>query len=207
MDWEAGHSGFQRFELLGVYIHSSLDTLFENGKFGWIIIRNPMSTRIEAVHLVCLHDGHVRTLTATRLTELLGDQPTLANVASLWPRLVCENRHRRSARLYEGKNRNGRLLIDPQAQVFCGACGLPIILPRLETLPATSFCTACACDAMLTRNSPHWPQPPPGLTKCNRGHSTIIRQNGVTGDFFVGCSQFPKCWWSANLPSSNGSSG
>lgn len=38
--------------------------------------------------------------------------------------------------------------------------------------------------------------------ECGPGSSMIIRQNRETKEFFIGCSNYPRCRFSQNLPES-----
>ncbi|TVS00216.1 MAG: hypothetical protein EA406_01395 [Rhodospirillales bacterium] len=76
-----------------------------------------------------------------------------------------------------------------------------MLLPRIQALPGTTLCQACAREGELPDKSPPYPTPPPTLSKCPRcGSATIVRENSQDGEYFIGCTDFPGCRWTAPLP-------
>ncbi|MBV9703346.1 MAG: topoisomerase DNA-binding C4 zinc finger domain-containing protein [Methylobacteriaceae bacterium] len=68
-----------------------------------------------------------------------------------------------------------------------------IPLPRLQAIPETRLCAACATKSSRNLSQPQ-PPPPPGSRTCPRcGNPTIVRQNKEDQSFFLGCMNFPRC--------------
>ena len=81
---------------------------------------------------------------------------------------------------------------------YCHRCGTTIPSARLDAVPDTQLCVDCVKDIEERHPRSHWPQPPAHLKLCPRcKNPTIVRQNSDTGEFFVGCTRFPRCFWSA----------
>jgi hypothetical protein len=70
-------------------------------------------------------------------------------------------------------------------------------------VPGTHLCVKCAEEAERLPPQEPWPRPPPHLRRCpwpNCGKPTEIRENRTTGQRFVGCTGFPRCRWTTDLP-------
>jgi ATP-dependent DNA helicase RecQ len=86
---------------------------------------------------------------------------------------------------------------------FCVSCGEVIPTRRLEIMPGTQLCVDCQEE---NENAPSrgtvFPPVPAGLSgncpRCQKGIA-VVYQNSVDKNFFVGCSKFPNCRWSAGM--------
>ena len=100
-------------------------------------------------------------------------------------------------------NDDDHLLFDTQNERLCSGCGAAIPIPRCEAKPDTDICVLCeeGEESPETARQPSWPKPPPESPRecpqCSQG-VVLVRQNGNTGDRFLGCSRFPKCRWRTN---------
>ena len=68
-------------------------------------------------------------------------------------------------------------------------------------MPGALFCASCEPGSRPGANTQPYPQPPPQLAtypRCRR--ATVVRQNRTDGNFFIGCSAYPKCHWTSPHP-------
>jgi Topoisomerase DNA binding C4 zinc finger len=156
-----------------------------------------MANALKEVHVACLACGHQAEVRGEILEARLGEPPTLANIAEIWPNFRCLECRGAQVTL----SANGRLLLDPRNVRRCKACGVPILLPRIQIVPRTTLCEACMEASAMPQRRERYPMPPPGLDKCpSCDHPTIVRENSEDGQYFIGCTQFPSCRWTTRLP-------
>jgi hypothetical protein len=137
-------------------------------------------------------------LEGARLEQHLGEPLSLSSVGLLYDKLRCRECERRDLRLSDDA---GRLLIDSTSITRCQNCKSVIPLPRLAAMPNSRICFACAADTARPLPDPPHPQPPPNRQKCpSCNHPTIVRQSKMDGEFFLGCTDFPKCTWTMPMP-------
>ncbi len=108
-------------------------------------------------------------------------------------------------------NNKHEYILDPKNIIPCEQCEKPIILTRIKAKKSTKICTPCArgeekstIEKIKIHNDqaiPKSPPIPPNLTKCEKcGNDSTTRYVVSTGNWFLGCSTFPTCWWRKNLP-------
>ena len=141
--------------------------------------------------------GHRAQLKRGDVTARTGAELDLATAVALVEKLRCTRCGQQVKKLYDDKD---RLLYDLDNVVRCKACDAVIPLPRIEALPGTRLCLACANDEEAPSVAPPHPTPPPSQTTCPRCKSaTVMRQNEQDRSWFVGCLSFPKCHWTAEV--------
>jgi|TARA_B100001964_G_scaffold112699_1_gene125716 hypothetical protein len=102
-------------------------------------------------------------------------------------------------------------ILNPKNIIPCEECGKPIILTRLKIKKNTKICAPCArgeekstIEKIKIHNDqviPKSPLIPANMTKCEKcGEDSTTRYIVSTGNWFLGCSTFPTCWWRKNLP-------
>jgi ssDNA-binding Zn-finger/Zn-ribbon topoisomerase 1 len=152
---------------------------------------------LDSVALECLKCSRQVSLDAAVFNSRLDQPLSINSVGQLHGRLRCSQCGSREVLI---KDETGRVLVDPAAIVLCHECGNPIPLPRLEAMPGTSICVSCANEGAKAPPAPHYPQPPADKQKCPRcGSPTIVRQNNEDLGFFLGCTGFPNCRWTADF--------
>ena len=169
------------------------------GTIRWLVHRKmpDMPRVLQYVDLACIDCGRAAQVSAEVLERQLDEPPTLVNIASAWPKFKCRACGSKRIRL---SDESGRLLVDPDSHLKCGSCGLPIIRPRLEAMPQASVCQQCAENLATPELTPQHPSPPPELSKCLQcGNLTVVRENSEDGSYFIGCTGFPRCRWTASL--------
>ena len=108
-------------------------------------------------------------------------------------------------------NNKHEYILDPDNIVPCERCEKPILLTRLKAVKNTKICTVCARGNEMNESEkikifndtiiPKSPPIPPEMSKCEKcGSDSTTRYVQSTGNWFLGCSTFPKCWWRKNLP-------
>ncbi len=126
------------------------------------------------------------------LEQIEGETLTLKNIHLFFKSFVCSKCKRKHLKVFH----DGTLTIDSNNLILCESCSRPVIYQRYEICPE-KICITCAED----KEKPKIPSPvklpriPEKYKKCPKGHYTEIRQNKETGEFFIGCSEFPKCFW------------
>ncbi len=122
----------------------------------------------------------------------------LTNIHRFYKRLKCAGCKKKKSSMW---SKDGTLLIDGNNVTYCTVCNYPIIQPRLDASPGTTTCVVCAEPKPVRHPHPpvKLPTIPPELKKCSKGHRTEIRMNNTTGEFFIGCSEFPSCWWKRSI--------
>ena len=96
------------------------------------------------------------------------------------------------------KSKDGTVLFDPTNLTMCKICGQPIPLSRLKVQPGAQVCVPCGHDATSPKRRASYPRPPPDKKSCPRcGSQTVVRENRVDGEFFLGCTKYPSCHWTA----------
>jgi hypothetical protein len=154
----------------------------------------PATRELARLVLACKGCGRESTVDGAALQGRSSEPLTLANVGRLYGRLRCSACSSREVQI---SDEAGRLLIDPNALTRCRLCALPIPLPRLQAMPGANTCAACAADLSGAAPPPRHPQPPADKTRCPRcGHPTVVREN-EDQEYFLGCTGFPKCRWTA----------
>jgi len=165
---------------------------------------------IFTVKVVCLECGEENAVDLNN-HSLDGAVVDLTNIHGFYKRLSCKSCGEKRCSMW---SIDGTLLIDGRNVMSCAVCKYPIIEPRLDASPGTDKCVLCA--APQPERHPHVklptiqdkftvPEIPDKLRKCPKGHRTEIRMNNTTGEFFIGCSEFPKCWWRQSIPKSSSS--
>ncbi len=146
-------------------------------------------------YCTCIYCNHKANLDPDTLQKYLNEPPSLKNIHTVYDKLRCSNCSKTEVRLYQ---EDDRLLIDAEQLCRCSSCRHPIISPRLQAMPNISLCAICMEDQEKpARTDPH-PMPPPELKKCARcGSPSVVRENAMDGSYFIGCTQFPTCWWKA----------
>lgn len=158
-----------------------------------------MSDRLSTVHIACTRCAHKGLLDAEHLRRLLGSEPSLANITTIWDRLRCTScGAKESATLRDAR---GEVLLDPSVVRRCGACQRPIVWLRVKAVPGTSRCPSCANDREQPKRAPGHPTPPRSLETCPRcGRPTQVRENSESGELFIGCTGYPGCQRTSPLP-------
>lgn len=157
-----------------------------------------MSRAIQEVRVECLGCGRRGTVVNEALERLLGEQLTYVNIAELWSKFRCTGCGSKRIRL---SDESDRLLLDPVDARHCKICGTAILIPRMEVVPDTNTCSTCAREIRRPEPPPPYPVPPPEVSTCPRcRRPTIVRENSGDGTFFIGCIDFPRCRWTAELP-------
>ncbi len=88
-----------------------------------------------------------------------------------------------------------------EPSMLCSSCGEKIPEGRLKAVPGTRYCTVCAEEVGKGQVDAPWPKPPADKAICPYCYSpTVVRQNAKDMSFFLGCSAFPKCRWTAEWP-------
>ena len=150
---------------------------------------------LESIVVECPGCGRRAAIDAETLESRLDLPLSINSVGQLYGWLRCSGCGSREIRIGDT---DGRALIDPDAITPCHACACPIPLPRLAALPDTNVCMPCAEDGVKPPAPPPYPQPPADKRKCPRCEApTIVRQNSEDQAFFLGCTSFPKCRWTA----------
>ncbi len=151
----------------------------------------------EMAHLTveCAACGRRLEVGANKVEAKLDGELTAQNIVGLRGAFKCAACGSRFVRLYDAQ---GRLAFDPHHIKPCAACGEPIPLTRLSAAPEASLCFACQQDNEREPVAPPYPQPAPEMKTCPRcGSLSVVRQNGEDMGWFLGCSAFPKCRWTA----------
>ena len=115
-------------------------------------------------------------------------------LSEMYHRLVCSKCDKKEPDLYY----DGKIVIESKNLKYCVVCNFPIIKDRLDAFPETNMCSAKCVELqeeVSNKIAEAWPQPPDDKKICNKcGNPTVVRMNSKTGEFFIGCSQFPYCW-------------
>ena len=148
---------------------------------------------ISTIKVGCLECGKESTV-ILKDHSLDDTQIDLTNIHSFYNRLKCTGCKKKKSSMW---SKDGTLLIAGNNVTYCTVCNYPIIQPRLDASPGTTTCVVCAEPKPVRHPHPpvKLPTIPPELKKCSKGHRTEIRMNNTTGEFFIGCSEFPSCWW------------
>ena len=150
--------------------------------------------RIAIVHLKCREWPHSAVVDGGDLEARIHEALTMRTIPELFGLLRCANFGLKKIAISDERS---RLLVDLENLTLCQVCGKPIPLPRLAALPQTRACAAHAEDAERP------PQPPPHLRRCpwpNCRKPTEVRENRTTGERYVGCTGYPRCRWTSDLP-------
>ena len=141
--------------------------------------------------------GHRARLDHDAVTARTRAELDLAAAVALTEQLRCSRCGQQVRKLHDDK---GRLLYDRDEVVRCAACDSVIPLPRIAAVPGTRLCLACASEGEAPPVAPPHPMPPSSQTTCARcGSPTVMRQNEQDRSWFVGCTSFPKCRWTAEV--------
>ena len=109
---------------------------------------------LERIVVECPGCDRQATIDAAMLESRLDRPLSMNSVGQVYGRLRCSGCGSREVRIGDAA---GRALIDPAAITLCHACGCPIPLLRLETLPDTNLCMFCAEDGAKPPASPPYP--------------------------------------------------
>jgi len=157
-----------------------------------------MSREIIHLELTCTECGHKGLVDGDALSQRLNEPLTNANVAELNGEFKCSACGSKSIAVSDDQ---GVLLLDSNNVRFCQACELPIVFPRLKAVPNTSLCQSCAEEGEQPVHPSPYPTPPPELSTCPRcERPSVVRENSQDGNYFIGCTGFPKCQWTEELP-------
>ena len=157
-----------------------------------------MSRLIKRLKLECKDCAHRAFADSEVIKRCLGEALSYNNIAEIFSKFSCSKCKGRRVRAFDDLD---RLLIDSENIRRCQVCDLPILLLRIQTLPETAKCQTCADEGAQPRRPPPYPTPPPSLSVCPRcKRKTIVRENSVDNNYFIGCTGFPKCRWTADLP-------
>ena len=88
-------------------------------------------------------------------------------------------------------------------QIYCEDCDEEIPLARLQAMQSATLCINCASSKESKLDTGvKFPNVPKGLQgkcpRCEKGVA-VVYQNHTDKNFFVGCSTFPSCRWSAQM--------
>jgi ssDNA-binding Zn-finger/Zn-ribbon topoisomerase 1 len=108
-------------------------------------------------------------------------------------------------------NSKHEMVLDPDNIIPCAECDKPILLTRLNIKKSTKICTPCARKEELSTAEkikihndqaiPKSPIIPNELSKCKKcGSDSTTRYSPNNGEWFIGCSTFPNCWWKKAFP-------
>jgi hypothetical protein len=157
-----------------------------------------MGRAIEFIKLHCADCLENWQYSHENLEEWLCEEPTMMSAISLYSEFECPRCG--SGRIYVyGDQEN--LLVNPNDIKICEKpnCQTPIPIPRLETFPSASTCPICA-NEKTSISDPQWPFPPDGKEECPKcGNATEVRMPKNGGNYFLGCSDFPNCWWKSQV--------
>lgn len=157
-----------------------------------------MTKSIQNLNLECFSCGHTGKVEAATLEKKLAEPPTYKNIAELWKFFSCSSC---GAKIVSFSDQDNVLLFDPANMRKCMECELPILFPRIQLLPDTALCLACADEGEKPEKPSPYPTPPPELSKCTRcGSPSVVRENSKDGHYFIGCTAFPRCRWTQELP-------
>ena len=160
------------------------------------------------IHIQCQSCGHAAELGHSDARRTLNRELTHENVPALFGALKCTRCGQRRPRILDehreflyGPTPTPAIAPPPAAArpeaLQCIACGRVIDAFHLADKPGALLCASCEPGS----NPPPYPQPPPHLATCPRCRSTtVFRQNSTDGDFFIGCSTYPKCRWTNPYP-------
>jgi ssDNA-binding Zn-finger/Zn-ribbon topoisomerase 1 len=154
-----------------------------------------MARQLKHITLECSACGRRLQMQGAELENRIDDELTFDTVAHVLKRLVCRSCRGRSIRVYDDSS---RLLLDTADTTNCRICDDPILLPRIRALPGTTLCARCATEASMQAQPATYPQPPADRAKCPRCRQpTIVRENSKDASYFLGCTGFPACRWTA----------
>ncbi len=161
-----------------------------------------MARAVETINIQCTSCGHAGSLRQADLAVAVEDEVvTLANINQVIPKLVCKSCRQKLFRIEDGA---ARCLVDPEHGRRCEGCDCPIILPRLEVAPDSRLCQFCVDAGTEPDVESEWPRPPADMSRCPRclerhaeKSATFVRENSKNGSLFIGCSNFPRCNWTA----------
>lgn len=146
---------------------------------------------------ICILCDHAAELDNERLSAVLEAAPSKKNIHRVYKKLICKKCSVKQMQLLSDDN---ILLIDPGQIRKCLSCDEPIILPRQQASPTTTLCIECAEANEAPQKFAPYPQPPNELSQCPKCKwPTIIREHSQTGEYFIGCTHFPKCFWSSSM--------
>ena len=166
-----------------------------------------MSTRnrLEFITLNCHECSKTGKIDYELLVDMFPDLApiNLGNLNQLLDKFKCSNCN---ARNFSIADKNGELIFDMQQNVTCVRCGLAIPLPRIAIQPGTKLCIECKDEKeSVDPNEVNFPAIPIGMRrKCptcekkDRIGIVVVYQNSKDKTFFLGCSVFPNCRWSAD---------
>lgn len=159
-----------------------------------------MGRHLTSVLLRCVDCPREAVLTNDVFKDVTHEALEYASVANVWPRMHCKVCKSHRVAVF---GEDHRLLIHPDLGRACEKCDKPILLPRLQAVPDARTCASCAADREYDnkKRDAYVPQPPQRLAKCPCAvHApTVVRKNSKTGNLFVGCSEYPRCRWTARL--------
>ena len=141
--------------------------------------------------------GRIVRKSAGELSPRLSETPNIFNVLSLASKFRCSDCGEKELQIFDDKD---RLLYDPTQAHLCQACGTPIPLPRIAAMPEAQLCTPCVEEGNKPPPIPAHPEPPAGKETCPRCSArTVMNQNSKDKSWFLGCSTFPRCQWTASI--------
>jgi hypothetical protein len=156
-----------------------------------------MSKQIGEIRLECNDCSHQGVVSSDLIKHRLGEPLSYSNIAELWPKFRCS---RCGSRHVCVSDEDKGLLLDPENVRRCQDCGIAILLPRIQALPTAITCQVCAQEGEQPERPSPYPTPPPSLSICPRcKRPTVVRENMTDGNYFIGCTSFPKCRWTAEL--------
>ena len=153
--------------------------------------------------ITCLECAHDRTESRDWYFQYLDEEvPTPADLGQLIGRFVCSKCKSREVRISSGEE----IYFDHSRNKACIGCHLPIPLPRFKIEPSALTCVRCASEGKSEFDrGVIFPEVPAGMRgKCpacktkNRSGIVVVYQNQKDKNFFLGCSEFPRCFWSSD---------
>ena len=125
------------------------------------------------------------------------DEPmTLSNVWRAAEKSRCSKCNGRRIVVVDS---NSREIFRRSSLKRCSVCSQPIPMLRLKSLPGASVCLDCSAKPKSSPPPPH-ANPPKGKSKCPRCKApTIINLRNEDMAPFIGCTNFPRCRWTASI--------
>jgi hypothetical protein len=155
-----------------------------------------MIRELATIHVRCAACGTEFQMNSDGLGDRMGEPPTMANIGRIHHQLQCT--HCGGARLHVSDN-EGRALLDPDHLRQCIVCDGVIPLPRLEAMPQTNQCAACATNPKI--RPPAKPMSlPHNESLCPLCGAQIIRRIRRSDKRpFIACSN-RRCRWTRSIP-------
>ena len=119
---------------------------------------------------------------------------SILELSKIYHRFICSKCDKREPEVYYEE----KIVFESRNLKYCVVCNFPITKDRLDAFSETNMCSAKCVELqeeVSKKYAEAWPQPPDDKKICKKcGNHTVVRMNSKTGEYFIGCSQFPNCW-------------